>query len=80
MNTILYHRKKPILSIHLQTTISFLFENVVRYIKIDDNSGRILSTEQSILTAEQKEILAALSISEEKFWNFKINHYGLKDP
>jgi hypothetical protein len=52
--------------------LSFLFEDVVRYIKIDDDSGRFLGTEQSILTSEQKEVLAALSISEEKFWNFKV--------
>jgi transposase len=52
--------------------LSFLFKDIVRYIKIDDDSGRFLGTEQSKLTSEQKEVLAALSISEEKFWNSEI--------
>ncbi len=52
--------------------LSFLFENVVRYIKIDDDSGHFLGTERSILTSNQKTVLAALNISEEEFWNSSI--------
>lgn len=52
--------------------LSFLFENIVRYIEIDDVSGRLIGAERSILTSEQKEVLTALSISENKFWNSQI--------
>jgi len=48
--------KKPTFS-----QLSFLFENAVRYIKIDDVSGRLIGAERSILTSEQKEVLAALA-------------------
>lgn len=55
--------------------LSFLFENVVRYIKIDEVSGDFISVERSVLTSNQKEVLAALNISENEFWNshFKTN-------
>ena len=55
--------KKPTFS-----QLSFLFENVVRYISIND-SGNFLRTERSVLTSNQKTVLAALNISEEEFWN-----------
>ena len=52
--------------------LSFLFENVVRYIKVDDSSGHFLDSERSVLTSNQKTVLAALNISEEEFWNSPI--------
>lgn len=59
--------KKPTFS-----QLSFLFENVVRYIKIDDASGRFIGAERGVLASDQKEVLAALSISEDEFWNSRV--------
>jgi len=51
--------------------LSLLFKNTVRYIRIDD-ANQVLSVERTSLTPNQKEVLTALNISEEEFWNSSI--------